>query len=94
MNRYQCADYARLFGHCMLCGCYDNGTNQIVQKILITEISKTIQASLMKLGIYTDGNVLIMHVIFFRRHMKILVAMVKEKVKMLQKHNCSKTILD
>ena len=37
---------------------------KIVQNIWITEISKTIQASLMKLGMYTGGNVLIMHVIF------------------------------
>ena len=39
-----------------------------VQNIWITEISKTNQASLMKLGMYTGGNVLIMHVIFSPSH--------------------------
>ena len=39
---------------------------KIVQYIWIIKISKPIQASLMKLGVYTGGNVLNMHVIFFR----------------------------
>ena len=38
----------------------------------------------MKLGMWTGGNVLIMQVIFCRR-MKIVVAMVTEIVKMLEK---------
>ena len=41
----------------------------------------------MKLGIWTDGNVLIMQVVFSRSSMKIVGAMVNvtEVVKMLQK---------
>ena len=40
----------------------------------------------MKLGMLSDDNVLIMHVILFHRHMKIVVALVMEIVKVLQKH--------
>ena len=45
--------------------------------------SKTIRATFMKLGLWTGGNVLIMHVIFLFCQMKIVVAMVMEIVKML-----------
>ena len=40
--------------------------------------SKDKQGSLMKLGMRTGGNVLIMHVIFLRCCMKIVVTMVME----------------
>ena len=46
----------------------------------------TIQASLMKLGMWTGGNMLIMHIIFILLSQEIVVAMATEKVQMLQKH--------
>ena len=47
------------------CGCYGKGNSQIVAKHMGPEITKTtIQASFMKLGMWTGGNVLIMHIFF------------------------------
>ena len=59
---------------------------KMLQKHMDSELTqKTIQASLMKLGLWTGGSVLIMHVIFFRGHMKIVVAMVTDIIKMFHR---------
>ena len=46
----------------------------------------TIQASLMELGMWTGGNMLIMHIIFIMLSQEIVIAMVTEKVQIFQKH--------
>ena len=58
------------------CGCYGNKNSQIVAKTYGSQDnSKTIQASLMKLGIWRGGNVMIMQVIFICLYVKAVVAM-------------------
>ena len=47
------------------CGCYGNGNSQNVVKTYGSrDNSKTIWATIMKLGMWTGGNVRIMHIIF------------------------------
>ena len=68
------------------CGCYGNGNSKIVAKTFGTRDNPiTIQVSLIKLGICTGGYLLLIHVISFRRHIRIVVAMVTEIVKILHR---------
>ena len=47
------------------CGCYGNGNSpNVVKKYGSWDNSKIIRANFTKLGMWTGGNVLIMHVIF------------------------------
>ena len=66
------------------CGCKGNGNSiNCCETFGTRDNSMTIQGSLMKLGIRTGVYVLLIHGISFRRHIRIVVAMVTEIVKML-----------
>ena len=65
-----------------ICGCYGNGNSQkMTKKPGSCYYSKTIHARLMKLNMWIDNKMKIMHVILFFRRTKYVVAMVTEIVK-------------